>query len=131
MIGAILGDMVGSPYEFDRGGKTKDFPLFCRRSEFTDDTVMTAAVAHALLDAQPNASDEWITNRLIACMKHYGKLYPDAGYGTGFYVWLCKENPQPYPAWKRFPKRSRHFSRVSASRMLFAQRCLLAATATR
>jgi len=99
MIGAILGDMVGSPYEFDRGGKTKDFPLFCRRSELTDDTVMTIAVAHALLDAQPNASDEWITNRLIACMKHYGKLYPDAGYGTGFYVWLCKENPQPYNSW--------------------------------
>ena len=44
MYGAILGDMIGSPYEFDRGGKTKDFPLFSQGSRFTDDTVMTIAV---------------------------------------------------------------------------------------
>ncbi len=45
MYGAILGDMIGAPYEFDRGGKTKDFPLFTAESQFTDDSVMTAAVA--------------------------------------------------------------------------------------
>lgn len=45
MYGAILGDMIGCPYEFDRGNKTKDFPLFSRASEFTDDSVMTLAVA--------------------------------------------------------------------------------------
>ena len=50
MFGAILGDMIGAPYEFDRGDKTKDFPLFCEESLFTDDSVMTAAVAEALLD---------------------------------------------------------------------------------
>ena len=44
MIGTILGDIIGSPYESDRGSKTKDFPLFSRHSEFTDDTVMTIAV---------------------------------------------------------------------------------------
>ena len=49
MYGAILGDIIGSPYEFDRGIKTKDFPLFSRYSEFTDDTVMTIAVADAFL----------------------------------------------------------------------------------
>ena len=49
MYGAILGDIIGSPFEFDRGGKTKDFPLFCKHSTFTDDTVMTVAVAEALL----------------------------------------------------------------------------------
>ena len=49
MYGAILGDIIGSPYEFDRGDKTKVFPLFSRRSEFTDDTVMTLAVADAFL----------------------------------------------------------------------------------
>ncbi len=49
MYGAILGDMIGAPYEFDRGGKTKDFPLFSRGSQFTDDTVMTIAVAEALM----------------------------------------------------------------------------------
>ena len=45
MYGAILGDIIGSPYEFDRGGKTKEFPLFSNRSCYTDDTVMTVAVA--------------------------------------------------------------------------------------
>ena len=50
MYGAILGDMIGSPYEFDLSGKTKDFPLFIPGSRFTDDTVMTVAVAEALMD---------------------------------------------------------------------------------
>ena len=45
MYGAILGDIIGSPYEFDGGNKSKDFPLFSEASEFTDDTVMTLAVA--------------------------------------------------------------------------------------
>ena len=52
MYGAILGDIIGSPYEFDMGDKTKDFPLFCEESEFTDDTVMTVAVAEALIEAR-------------------------------------------------------------------------------
>ena len=51
MTGAILGDMIGAPYEFDRGNKTKDFPLFSMDSEFTDDSVMTIAVAQALMDS--------------------------------------------------------------------------------
>ena len=55
MIGAILGDMIGSPYEFDRGNKSKDFPLFSRQSTYTDDTVMTLAVGRAFLDARPSA----------------------------------------------------------------------------
>ncbi len=50
MYGAILGDMIGAPFEFDRGHKTKDFPLFTEESQFTDDSVMTLAVAEALLD---------------------------------------------------------------------------------
>ena len=50
MYGAILGDMIGAPYEFDRGEKTKDFPMFSEDSQFTDDTVMTIAVAEVLLD---------------------------------------------------------------------------------
>ena len=50
MYGAILGDMIGAPYEFDRSPKTKDFPLFGKKSKFTDDSVMTVAVAEALLD---------------------------------------------------------------------------------
>ena len=50
MYGAILGDIIGSPYEFDRSGKTKDFPLFIPASRYTDDSAMTIAVGEALLD---------------------------------------------------------------------------------
>ena len=96
MIGAILGDIIGSPYEFDRGNKTKDFQLFSEDSQFTNDTVMTIAVADALLGAGKNASDELITGRLIGSMRSFGAKYPDAGYGTGFYLWLKSDNPKPY-----------------------------------
>lgn len=96
MYGAILGDIIGSPYEFDQGDKTKDFPLFSKRSELTDDTVMTVAVADAFLDAQPNADIEWIRNRLVRGMQKYGKLFPYAGYGGMFRRWLKCDDPQPY-----------------------------------
>lgn len=96
MYGAILGDMIGCPYEFDRGNKTKDFPLFSRGSEFTDDSVMTLAVAEAFIDAQPNADIEWIRNRLIRGMQRFGKEYPHAGYGGMFRRWLRSKDPQPY-----------------------------------
>ena len=72
MYGAILGDMIGCPYEFDRGNKIKDFPLFSRASAFTDDSVMTLAVAEAFIDAQPNADIEWIRNRLIRGLQRFG-----------------------------------------------------------
>ncbi len=96
MYGAILGDIIGSPYEFDRGDKTKEFPLFSKRSKFTDDTVMTVAVAEAFLDAQQNADIKWIRNRLISSMQKYGKLFPYAGYGGMFRHWLRDKDPQPY-----------------------------------
>ena len=96
MYGAILGDMIGSPYEFDMGDKVKEFPLFSKRSCFTDDSVMTIAVADAFLDAQPNAEIEWIRNRLIRGMQRYGKLFPHAGYGGMFRHWLRSKNPQHY-----------------------------------
>lgn len=96
MYGAILGDMIGSPYEFDMGSKTKDFPLFSKRSTFTDDTVMTLAVANAFLDAQPDADIAWIRRRLIASMQQFGKQYPPAGYGGMFRHWLREKDPQPY-----------------------------------
>jgi ADP-ribosylglycohydrolase len=96
MYGAILGDIIGSPYEFDQGDKTKEFPLFSKRSEFTDDTVMTIAVADVFLDAQPSADIKWIRNRLIRGMQKYGKLFPYAGYGGMFRRWLKCDDPQPY-----------------------------------
>lgn len=96
MIGAILGDIIGSPYEFDMGNKTKDFPLFSKNSTFTDDTVMTIAVAEVFLDKELPANDGIIRQRLIESMQRYGKLYPHAGYGGMFRRWLKSINPQPY-----------------------------------
>ena len=94
MYGAILGDMIGSPYEFDQGEKTKDFPLFSERSTFTDDTVMTLAVAGALLTT--HREKKVIQMRLIHIMQRYGRLFPYAGYGGMFHRWLASEDPEPY-----------------------------------
>ena len=95
MIGAILGDMIGAPYEFDRGNKTKTFPLFSRYSEFTDDSVMTIAVAEALMDTI-GMPDEKVLETLTTSMRKWGRRYPDAGYGGMFYQWLRTRDPKPY-----------------------------------
>ena len=96
MYGALLGDIIGSPFEFDMGNKSKEFPLFSKNSTFTDDSVMTIAVGNAFLDAQPNADIEWIRRRLISSMKQYGRRFPRAGYGGMFRRWLKCDDPQPY-----------------------------------
>lgn len=95
MYGAILGDMVGAPYEFDMGYKSKDFPMWIESSRKTDDTVMTLAVAEALLNTR-YASNDKITDALIKSMKKYGELYPWEGYGTRFSWWLKNKNTEPY-----------------------------------
>ena len=96
MYGAILGDIIGSPFEFDQGNKSKEFPLFSKNATFTDDSVMTIAVGYAFLDVQPNADIEWIRHRLISSMKQYGRMFPYAGYGGMFRRWLKCDDPQPY-----------------------------------
>lgn len=111
MYGAILGDIIGSPYEFDMGNKTKDFPLFSEESHFTDDTVMTIAVAEAFMKTKApmpkhfehgwyipdeQASDDMIRQNLVQTMQKYGSMYPHAGYGGMFRRWLRAKNPQPY-----------------------------------
>ena len=95
MLGAILGDMVGSPYEFDRNNhKSKDFPLLSEKSHFTDDTVMTVAVARGLIAGKgiPERTFEETKSE----MRIWGETYPHAGYGGMFRRWLCAEHPQPY-----------------------------------
>ena len=95
MLGAILGDMVGSPFEFDHNNyKHKDFPLLSERSHFTDDTVMTLAVARGLMAGQGDAQKTFDEVRYE--MRRLGNVYPDAGYGGMFRRWLCAEHPQPY-----------------------------------
>ena len=99
MYGAILGDIVGSPYEFDCNNyKAKDFPLFSRRSDFTDDTVMTLAVAKALLSTC-GQDDAAIKAALVREMQQLGRAYPDRGYGTHFGGWLYEDDPQPYQSY--------------------------------
>ena len=97
MYGAILGDIIGSRFEFDRGGKTKYFDLFTKYNKFTDDTVMTVAVADALIYSGPNADTDAIKENVINSMVHWAKKYPNAGYGGRFYEWLFKtKNRKPY-----------------------------------
>ena len=96
MYGAILGDIIGSPYEFDRGNKTKEFPLFSPDSTFTDDTVMSLAVAAAFMAIAPDAQDGEIRREVIRSMQRYGRAFPDAGYGSRFSHWLRSNEPEPY-----------------------------------
>ena len=91
-----MGDMIGAPYEFDRSSKKKDFgPLFIEHSHFTDDSVMTVAVAEALMDTLESNDDE-IKTALTVSMQKWGRRYPKAGYGYMFASWLLSEHPEPY-----------------------------------
>lgn len=96
MYGAILGDIIGSPFEFDRGDKTKDFKLFSRRSHFTDDSVMTLAVCEALLKVGQDATVKEIEDAVITSMQSWGRRYPHEGYGGYFRCWLTARHPEPY-----------------------------------
>ena len=96
MYGAILGDIIGSRFEFDRGGKTKDFELLTEEDKFTDDSVMTVAVAEALMDAGKEASVKEIEAACVRSMQKWGKAYPYAGYGGNFRRWLRERDPKPY-----------------------------------
>ena len=84
MYGAILGDIIGSPFEFDRGKKTKDFDLFSRGCGYTDDSVMTVAIAEALIAVGPDETIAEIKEAVVANMKDWGQRYPNAGYGGNF-----------------------------------------------
>src|SRR6266568_7899439 len=88
VIGAIAGDIIGSVYEF-RPIKTKDFPLFSPFCDFTDDTVLTVAVADAILTGRS----------YLEAVREIGRRYPDAGYGGFFYRWLHSKDSRPYNSW--------------------------------
>ena len=85
MLGAIAGDVIGSVYEF-RNTRTTDFPLFSPGSAFTDDTVLTVAVADCILHGKD----------YTGTIREYGRRYADAGYGGMFRSWLRSDNSRPY-----------------------------------
>ncbi|MCQ2089074.1 MAG: ADP-ribosylglycohydrolase family protein [Fibrobacter sp.] len=119
LLGAIAGDTIGSPYEFDSNNyKGTDFPLFNKVSEYTDDSVMTVAVANAVMmgfaegfggepdaakdkfDAAKDKPDEQKTEEaMVFSMRSLGRRFPYAGYGGRFCRWLESDNPQPYNSW--------------------------------
>ena len=88
MLGAIVGDVVGSVYEWNNI-KTKEFPFFREDCFFTDDTVMTCAVAEAIMNGGQK-------DNFIDAMKKYGRMYPNADYGARFNRWLMTDNREPY-----------------------------------
>lgn len=90
MLGAVIGDVVGSRYEFNNI-KTKDFALFGKGCYATDDTVMTCAVAEVLINKKQNDKDY-----IIDTLKKWGKRYPQAGYGGHFGCWVLGNEREPY-----------------------------------
>lgn len=99
MLGAIIGDIVGSRFEFDRGGKTKNFEFITDECNFTDDTVMTIAVAEALMNAGEDADEKAVKKNLVASMQKWGRKYPNAGYGARFIHWIFSNHPEPYDSY--------------------------------
>ncbi len=93
MLGAVIGDIVGSRFEWDNI-KSKKFEFFHNDCFFTDDTVMTLAVGSALSEC--NGNYENLSNTAIKNMQRIGRLYPDCGYGLRFEDWLYEDNPKPY-----------------------------------
>jgi len=88
MLGAIAGDIIGSVHEF-LGGKTKEFPLFVEGSRFTDDTVLSIAVADCLLTGVP----------YVDTFRTYAQRYPDRCYGISFWRWVESGSREPYGSW--------------------------------
>ena len=88
MLGAIIGDIIGSVYEWNNH-RSKDFELFAENCDFTDDTVMTLAVAEGLMNG--GSADDY-----ARAMHELGRAYPGRGYGGRFLEWLLENNPQPY-----------------------------------
>lgn len=94
MLGAIIGDVIGSPYETG-SDKRKDFMLFLPQCRPTDDSIMTIAVGCACAQADCRDEEEF-KSVLVEKMREIGCMYPDAGYGRFFYNWLMDEQAQPY-----------------------------------
>lgn len=90
MLGAIIGDIVGSRFEWNNI-KSKEFEFLTYKCSPTDDSIMSLAVAKAILKSKPDHSD--LSQMTVRYMQQLGNLYPDAGYGGMFRKWLKDRNP--------------------------------------
>jgi ADP-ribosylglycohydrolase len=107
LIGAIIGDIAGSRFEFNNH-KSKDFELFTDECQVTDDSIMTIAVAKAIMETEKkiktalnerensNEYNELLENMTIKYMQEIGRKYPNCGYGGMFGYWIFSDNPEPY-----------------------------------
>lgn len=93
MLGAIIGDIVGSRFEY-RNCRNKDFELFNEKCFPTDDSIMSLAIAQAILISNSDYSD--LQENTIKCMQELGRKYPHCGYGGSFHRWIFSDNPTPY-----------------------------------
>lgn len=93
MIGAIIGDIAGSRFE-RASHKSKEFELFDKKCRPTDDSVMSLAIAKAVLDCEGSFED--LSQKAVSCMQELGRQYKNAGYGGNFYKWIWTDDPQPY-----------------------------------
>ena len=93
MLGAIIGDIVGSRFE-GNNDKSKEFDFLTYKCFPTDDSIMSLAVAQALLVSKPDYSD--LSKNAVECMRNVGRNYPKCGYGRAFYRWIFSDDPQPY-----------------------------------
>ena len=98
MLGAIIGDICGSVYEFSNEKDPGKLGLFRKGCFPTDDSVMTVAVARALMDSYGD-SDSVIRQTVVDAMHYYGHLFPRAGYGGRFFYWLANCDRRPYNSW--------------------------------
>lgn len=96
MLGAIIGDIVGSRFEWNNH-KSKDFEFLHKDCFFTDDTVMTLAVGQALAECQGNYDN--LSSQAIYWMRKLGQRYSECSYGVRFFKWLLYPDPQPYNSW--------------------------------
>ena len=93
MLGAIIGDIVGSRFEWNNH-RDKEFEFLTYKCFPTDDSIMSLAIAQAILVSKPDYSD--LSKNAVACMQSVGRNYPDCGYGGSFYEWMFSDNPKPY-----------------------------------
>lgn len=93
MIGAIIGDIVGSRFEWNNH-RSKEFELFTSKCFATDDSIMTLAIGKALVESKRDWSD--LSEQAVRCMQEVGRPYPRCGYGGRFWDWMYSSNPRPY-----------------------------------